>query len=138
MCCPSGQAPPAVPDPSARVNEAPAAEPTLFVVPGPRDDWFPPEALAVLTSEAWRVAAGSNRVGIRLAGPPLARLDRGERLSEGVVTGGIQVPPSGQPILLGPDHPTTGGYPVLAVVVAADLPVAAQLAPGAIVRFGCA
>ena len=67
---------------------------------------------------AWRVGPASNRVGIRLDGPPLARLDRGELLSEGVVTGAIQVPPSGQPILLGPDHPTTGGYPVLAVVIA--------------------
>lgn len=123
----------------------PAAEPvglgrppgaaTLTIVPGPRDDWFPPEAVAVLTSVAWRVAAASNRVGIRLEGPPLARLDRGELLSEGLVTGAIQVPPSGRPIILGPDHPTTGGYPVIAVVVAGDLPLAAQLAPGAVVRF---
>ena len=54
------------------------------------------------------------------------------------MTGAIQVPPSGQPILLGPDHPTTGGYPVLAVVVAAGLPFAGQLAPGASVQFRCA
>ena len=54
------------------------------------------------------------------------------------MTGAIQVPPSGQPILLGPDHPTTGGYPVLAVVAAADLSLAGQLAPGASVQFRCA
>ena len=135
---PVGPEPARRPDPSARLIAAPDGEPTLLVVPGPRDDWFPPEAIEVLTSVAWRVGTASNRVGIRLEGPSLERLDRGELLSEGVVTGAIQVPPSGQPILLGPDHPTTGGYPVLAVVVAAGLPFAGQLAPGASVRFRCA
>ncbi len=135
---PVGPEPARRPDPSVRVIAAPDGEPTLVVVPGPRDDWFPAEALEVLTSVAWRVGTASNRVGIRLEGPSLERLDRGELLSEGVVTGAIQVPPSGQPILLGPDHPTTGGYPVLAVVVAAGLPFAGQLAPGASVRFRCA
>jgi allophanate hydrolase subunit 2 len=84
---------------------------------------------------AWRVGTASNRIGIRLEGPPLARLDRGELLSEGLVTGAIQVTSGGQPIVLGPDHPTTGGYPVIAVVLAADLALAARLAPGASVRF---
>jgi allophanate hydrolase subunit 2 len=110
-------------------------EPTLSVLPGPRDDWFPPEALELLTEAAWRVGPASNRVGIRLDGPPVPRLDRGELLSEGLVTGAIQVPPSGHPVLLGPDHPTTGGYPVLAVVSSSDLPLAGQLSPGATVRF---
>jgi biotin-dependent carboxylase-like uncharacterized protein len=110
-------------------------EVTLQVVLGPRVDWFAPEAVATLTEAPWRVGTASNRVGIRLEGPSLARLDRGELLSEGVVTGAIQVPHSGHPIILGPDHPTTGGYPVIAVVVAADLPLAGQLAPGATVRF---
>jgi biotin-dependent carboxylase-like uncharacterized protein len=135
---PVGPEPTRRPDPWARVIAVPAGEPRLFVVPGPRDDWFPPEALELLTGVVWRVGTASNRVGIRLDGHPLARLARGELLSEGVVTGSIQVPPSGQPILLGPDHPTTGGYPVLAVVVARDLPLAGQLAPGATVRFSCA
>jgi biotin-dependent carboxylase-like uncharacterized protein len=123
--------PPGVP-PAA---PAPPPEPVLSVLPGPRDDWFELEALATLTEAAWGVASASNRIGIRLEGPPLPWLDRGELLSEGLVTGAIQVPPSGHPIILGPDHPTTGGYPVLAVVVTADLPLAAQLAPGATVRF---
>ena len=135
---PVGPEPDRRPDPSARVVPAAAGEAALAVLAGPRDDWFPPEALEVLTSVAWRVGAASNRVGIRLEGPELPRLDRGELLSEGVVTGAIQVLPSGQPILLGPDHPTTGGYPVLAVVVTADLPLAGQLAPGASVQFRCA
>ncbi len=134
---PVGPEPAGRPDPAARLIAAPGGEPTLSVLPGPRDDWFPPETLEVLTSVAWRVGAASNRIGIRLEGPELARLDRGELRSEGVVTGAIQVPPSGQPIVLGPDHPTTGGYPVLAVVSAADLPLAGQLAPGASVRFRC-
>ncbi len=113
----------------------PGGEPTLSVLPGPRDDWFPPEALAALTEATWRVGSDSNRVGIRLEGPPLARLDRGELLSEGLVTGAIQVTAAGQPIVLGPDHPTTGGYPVIAVVIAADIALTGQLAPGAKVRF---
>ncbi len=105
---------------------------TLTVVPGPRADWF---ALDGLVTTAWRVSPASNRIGTRLEGPPLERLREGELLSEGVVTGAIQMPPSGQPIVLGPDHPTTGGYPVVAVVCEDDLPVAGQLAPGGTVRF---
>jgi allophanate hydrolase subunit 2 len=81
------------------------------------------------------VGSDSNRIGIRLEGPPLPRLDRGELLSEGLVTGAIQVTSAGQPIMLGPDHPTTGGYPVIAVVLAADVALAGQLAPGAHVRL---
>jgi allophanate hydrolase subunit 2 len=65
----------------------------------------------------------------------LERARAGELLSEGLVTGAIQVPPSGQPILLLPDHPTTGGYPVIAVVVADDLWLAGQLAPSMRCRF---
>lgn len=112
--------------------------PLLRVVPGPRDDWFVPGALETLVANPWSVNAASNRVGIRLDGPHLERVDRGELLSEGLVTGAMQVPPSGQPILLLNDHPTTGGYPVLAVVCAADIAVAGQLGPGATVRFALA
>ena len=105
---------------------------TLTVVPGPRADWF---TLDGLVSTAWRISPASNRIGTRLEGPPLERLRTDELLSEGVVTGAIQVPPSGLPIVLGPDHPTTGGYPVIAVVRGSDLRLAGQLAPGATVRF---
>jgi biotin-dependent carboxylase-like uncharacterized protein len=123
--------------PTARVTASgtPPGDQLLSVLEGPRDDWFPREAFAVLTEVAWHVGSASNRIGIRLEGPSLPRLDRGELLSEGVVTGAIQVTSSGLPIVLGPDHPTTGGYPVLAVVVTDDLPLAGQLAPGAVVRF---
>ena len=130
-----GPEPARPPHGEAHAVAPPDPEPTLTIVPGPRDDWFPPEALAALVETAWRASTASNRIGIRLEGPPLPRLDRGELLSEGLVTGSIQVTAGGQPILLGPDHPTTGGYPVIAVVVAGDLAVAGQLAPGATVRF---
>jgi len=91
-------------------------EPVLRVVPGPRDDWFTTAALEALCSEPWRVTSSSNRVGVRLEGPVLERARDDELLSEGLVTGALQVPASGQPILLLNDHPTTGGYPVIAVV----------------------
>jgi biotin-dependent carboxylase-like uncharacterized protein len=132
---PVGPVPARPPQGAARVVAPPDDEPTLVVVPGPRDDWFPPEALSALAETTWRVSNTSNRIGIRLEGPFLPRLDRGELLSEGLVTGSIQVTSAGQPILLGPDHPTTGGYPVIAVVVASDLALAGQLGPGASVRF---
>lgn len=113
----------------------PPDTPVLRVVPGPRDDWFTAGALETLCSEPWCVSSSSNRVGIRLEGPPLERARHDELLSEGLVTGALQVPASGQPILLLQDHPTTGGYPVIAVVRSDDLPLAGQLAPRRYVRF---
>jgi len=109
--------------------------PVLRVAAGPRDDRFAPDALEVLCGAAWEVSSASNRVGVRLRGPSLAPVDHTELESEGLVTGALEVPPSGQPILLLPDHPTTGGYPVLAVVVSADLPLTGQLRPGDKVAF---
>jgi biotin-dependent carboxylase-like uncharacterized protein len=112
-----------------------AEEPVLRILPGPRDDWFAGDALDMLVGTAWRVSPSSNRVGIRLEGPALRRERTHELLSEGLVTGALQVPASGLPILLLNDHPTTGGYPVLAVVLTDDLPRAGQLRPGDRVRF---
>jgi biotin-dependent carboxylase-like uncharacterized protein len=109
--------------------------PVLRVIPGPRDDWFTAAALQTLCSEQWRVSSSSNRVGIRLDGPPLERARHDELRSEGLVTGALQVPASGRPILLMQDHPTTGGYPVIAVVRSDDLWLAGQLAPRQCVRF---
>lgn len=107
----------------------------LAVVPGPRDDWFADGALAALLSEPYEVTAESDRVGMRLCGPALARARGGELPSEGMVSGALQVPPSGQPTLFLADHPVTGGYPVIAVVVAADVDRAAQARPGQRLRF---
>ncbi|MEO3784434.1 biotin-dependent carboxyltransferase family protein [Actinocorallia sp. B10E7] len=113
----------------------PPAEPVLRVIPGPRDGWFASDALSLLTGSRYEATAESNRVGVRLAGPALARRREGELPSEGMVTGALQIPPSGLPILFLADHPTTGGYPVIAVVVTDDLPLAAQLRPGDRLRF---
>ncbi|MEV4836457.1 biotin-dependent carboxyltransferase family protein [Nonomuraea sp. NPDC049486] len=109
--------------------------PVLRVLPGPRDDWFAPGALETLCASPYTVSQDSNRVGVRLRGAEPARARAGELPSEGMVTGAVQVPPSGQPIVFLSDHPPTGGYPVIAVVSSADLPVAAQLCPGDAVRF---
>ena len=113
----------------------PADRPVLRVLPGPRRDWLEPAAWAALTSAQWTVTADSDRVGLRLSGPSLARARADELPSEGLVPGAIQVPPDGAPVLFLADHPVTGGYPVLAVVVTADLPAAAQLRPGDVLRF---
>lgn len=113
----------------------PPDRPVLRVLPGPRRDWLDDAAWAALTTQEWAVAADSDRVGLRLTGPRLARAREGELPSEGLVAGAVQVPPDGGPVLFLADHPVTGGYPVLAVVVTADLPLAAQLRPGDGVRF---
>jgi biotin-dependent carboxylase-like uncharacterized protein len=111
------------------------AEPVLDVVPGPRADWFTTSALRRLLGASYTVSDTSNRVGLRLLGPRLERSRDDELRSEGIVAGALQVPPSGAPILLLADHPTTGGYPVIAVVATAALPLAGQLRPGQRVRF---
>lgn len=107
----------------------------LRVIAGPRDDWFEPAALDVLTAATWTVRADSNRIGVRLDGPPLARTRADELPSEATLPGALQVPPDGRPIVLGPDAPVTGGYPVIAVVRDADLDLAGQLRPGQPLRF---
>ncbi|MFJ8536780.1 biotin-dependent carboxyltransferase family protein [Streptomyces sp. NPDC093591] len=114
---------------------APPVELVLRVTPGPRDDWFTPAAVRAFTSRTYRVSPASNRIGLRTEGPALERAITRELPSEGVVLGAVQVPPDGRPVVFLADHPTTGGYPVIAVVRAADLPAAAQAVPGTPVRF---
>lgn len=110
----------------------------LRVVPGPRQDWFSTDTLQDFLAQEWTVTPKSNRIGLRLNGQPLSRSRDGELASEGTVRGAVQVPPEGQPVLFLSDHPVTGGYPVIAVVVHADLDKAAQLPPGTTVRFTAA
>ena len=106
----------------------------LRVVPGPRDDWFTDADALVHTD--WVASDRSDRVGMRLVGPPLVYREPDRQLpSEGATRGAIQVPPNGQPVLLGPDHPVTGGYPVIGVLTDADADSAAQLRPGQHVRL---
>ena len=107
----------------------------LRIVPGPRTDWFAPRALPALLGSVYKVAAASNRTGLRLDGQALTRSGEAELPSEGVVTGALQVPHDGQPILLLSDHPTVGGYPVIAVLATADIGLAAQLRPGDKIAF---
>ena len=83
----------------------------------------------------WKVTPDSNRMGFRLAGPVLARAEAGEILSEPACLGTVQVPANGLPIALMADHQTTGGYPKIAEIAAADVPRLAQLAPGGTVHF---
>lgn len=122
------------------IEQAPTAAPAetvrLGVRLGPRHDWF--ADLGQLSQTHWTVSAQSNRIGIRLEGAPLARSDEfvGRELpSEGMVLGAVQVPPSGQPVILLADHPVTGGYPVIAVVQVSDVDRAAQARPGQLLRF---
>jgi len=131
----SGEATAAVPPIGVAPVAAPATEPLLHVIEGPRADWFTADALELLTSSSWEVSSDSNRSGARLKGPKLQRARSDQLLSEGMVDGAIQVPESGQPIILLADHPTTGGYPVIAVIVSADLDAAGQLRPGQQLRF---
>ena len=106
----------------------------LRVVPGPRDDWFTDSDALVHTD--WVASDRSDRVGIRLTGRPLEyRWSERQLPSEGATRGAIQVPPSGHPVILGPDHPVTGGYPVIGVIIDADTDTVAQIRPGQTVRL---
>jgi KipI family sensor histidine kinase inhibitor len=109
---------------------------TVQVLMGPRDDWFTAGSVTTLLSSEWQVSPACDRAGARLVGPSLARVDPGaELLPEPMVPGAIQVPPNGQPIVLLANHPTTGGYPVIAVVATADIAAIAQARPGDKVCF---
>jgi 5-oxoprolinase (ATP-hydrolysing) subunit C len=103
-------------------------------VDGPDPVSFALGALDVLLSSEYRVLPSSNRVGTRLDGPLLLRSDAPE-VSRPMVTGAIEVPRDGKPIILGPEHPTTGGYPIIAVVASADLGRLFSIRLGGTVRF---
>jgi biotin-dependent carboxylase-like uncharacterized protein len=106
----------------------------LLLYPGPRADWLAAPGLAALEKGDWTVTPDSNRVALQLAGSPVGRR-RGELASEGLVAGAIQALPDGHLVLFLADHPTTGGYPVIAVVGPACLAACAQARPGSTVRF---
>lgn len=114
-------------------GQLPASELRLRVRLGPRHDWFTPAAIEALLRTTYTVSLVSDRIGVRLAGAPLPRAVDGELPSEGLVLGAMQVPTDGQPLIFLSDHPTTGGYPVIAVVD--DVTPLAQACPGTTVRF---
>jgi antagonist of KipI len=105
------------------------------IIPGPHASMFTPAALGTLFSARYTVTPQSNRMGYRLEGPPLQHSGAAEVLSDATAIGSLQVPASGQPILLMADRQTTGGYPKIGTVITADLPLAGQLAPGDWIEF---
>lgn len=107
----------------------------LRVTQGPQFDWFSEEARRALLGGEFVVSEESNRIGLRLDGPRLAALGNAEMISEGTPVGAIQVTPSGQAILLFVEQQTTGGYPKIANVIAADLHSVGQLRPRDTIRF---
>jgi antagonist of KipI len=103
---------------------------TLRIIPGPQQHLFSAAAFATLTGSSYIVTPESNRMGYRLAGPRIVRKAPGHFISDCTTMGALQIPADGQPILLMADRQTTGGYPKIGTVITADLPLAAQLAPG--------
>jgi KipI family sensor histidine kinase inhibitor len=119
------------------LSDGSTARRTVRVLPGPHPEWFGAEAVEELAGTAWVVQGTSDRVGVRLrpiSGSGVVRRP-GELDSQGMVTGAIQMPPDGYPVVLGPDHATLGGYPVVAVVVSADRWLLGQCRPGDEVAF---
>jgi len=123
------------PPAEGRPPSAPGSPAVLDLLPGPRTDWLSDPGML---AGQWQVSPDSNRVGVRLTGPALARTGEDELPSEPLVRGAVQVPPSGQPVVFGPDHPTTGGYPVVAVLTEASIDRLAQCRPGDTVRLAWA
>jgi biotin-dependent carboxylase-like uncharacterized protein len=107
----------------------------IRVMPGPQDDYFPPEAIEALLSAEWRVGARSDRMAYALEGPRLAHARGHDIVSDGAAMGAIQVPGSGAPFALMADRQPTGGYPKIATIIGADLGRFAQLRPGETLRF---
>jgi biotin-dependent carboxylase-like uncharacterized protein len=127
------------PSHAADVEDVPAlltsGATTVAAIAGPRDDWFTDDAVRTFFSAAWSVSARSDRIGVRLEGPTLERQVTDELPSEPCVRGSVQVVSAGMPVVLGPDHPVTGGYPVIAVVIDDHVDRLAQVRPGEDVRF---
>ncbi len=107
----------------------------IRVVLGPQQDYFTDAALAALLEAEFRVSKDADRMGMRLDGPVLHHRQGWDIVSDAIATGAIQVPGSGRPILLLADHQTTGGYPKIATIISADLPVVGRRRPGDAVRF---
>ena len=107
----------------------------LRVTPGPQIDWFSGSSLRSFWDGAYRVGEQSNRMGLRLEGPPVFQQSVREMITEGVSLGAVQVPPGGSPIILFVEQQTTGGYPKIANVISADMHCVGQLRPGDEIRF---
>jgi biotin-dependent carboxylase-like uncharacterized protein len=108
---------------------------TVRVLPGPHTDCFDPAAMSQLQTGDYVVGDASDRMGFRLQGAPIRHAGSADIISDVTPLGAIQVPASGQPLLLMADRQTTGGYPLLATVITADIGLAGQLGPGDTIAF---
>ena len=104
--------------------------PMVDVILGPQEKYFTNESMATFLSQEYSVSATSDRMGYRVDGAKLVHRNKAELISEGMAMGAIQIPSNGQPIVMMADCPTTGGYPKIATVASADLPLLAQCVPG--------
>jgi antagonist of KipI len=125
----------AAPALDAPIVPLPRGEAVIRVLPGPQLDYFSSDALVTLQSAPYAIAQNSDRMGFRLAGPTIVHARGADIISDATPLGVLQVPASGQPILLMADRQTAGGYPKLATVITADMAVAGQLGPGDAIRF---
>ena len=112
-----------------------AIDQPIRVVLGPQTDYFTPAAVQTFLSSDYTVSPQADRMGYRLAGPTLAHVAGYDIVSDGIVSGAIQVPGSDLPIILLVDNQTTGGYPKIATVISADIPVVGRRKPGRTIRF---
>ena len=108
---------------------------TLRVIPGPQEDAFTKEGLETFLASPYTVTNETDRMGCRLNGPVIRHREDGNILSDGMVTGAVQVPTSGQPIIMLAERQTVGGYTKIAAVISADLPLIGQCKAGDVVRF---
>jgi antagonist of KipI len=118
-----------------RSLESYCSEQSLRVIIGPQEEAFSSGGLGAFLSSTYRVSPRSDRMGLRLEGPPIDRIRPADIVPEGLAAGSIQVPADGQPIILAADRPVTGGYTKIATVVSADLARVGQAKPGDRLRF---
>jgi len=111
------------------------SSPTLRVILGPQTEMFTQKGIRTFLSSEYTITENADRMGYRLSGNTIAHRDKADIISDGIVTGSIQVPANGQPIVMMADHQTTGGYAKIATVIRADLPLLAQTPPGHRIRF---
>jgi biotin-dependent carboxylase-like uncharacterized protein len=123
--------------PEQRLPAPPSAtaDQPIRIILGLQQEYFTEEAVATLLDAEFRISTSADRMGMRLDGPRLCHRDGWDIVSDAIATGAIQVPGSGQPILLLADHQTTGGYPKIATVISADLPAVGRRRPGDTLRF---
>jgi hypothetical protein len=118
-----------------RLPAPPEGTGPIRCVLGPQDDFFSAETIAQFQATQWTISATSDRMGYRLEGPPLTHARTANIVSDGIANGTVQIPGTGQPLLLLAERGTTGGYPKIATVITADLGRAAQTPVGAGIRF---